>query len=227
MAGIIPLPPIHLSQRAVEWLTKSTVIVPSHYNAHVGWAACWLPGTAFAQKLEPSGDTSLGHTTAKSRMDPTKVIALTYSGEMQPPDPDKPNAPPKPQLVATMTEPLSAEWLCGVSDVRALWLASALAQPGETDKEREARRYGVRLAKVKKGPDIHWARRPIQMPTCPECRVELDKALEMAVNKAGKYRDVSPSGQVIWREYPLRSRPPHGPLGSYNVTIAEEAGLGE
>ncbi len=77
--------------------------------------------------------------------------------------------------------------LTTVSDTRAMYLSTLI--PG-TD-------YSVQLRRNV------WVRCPVAMPTCMECLVELDKAMQRMVDKAGRWRDVNPDGSVFWNQWPL------------------------
>ncbi len=67
---------------------------------------------------------------------------------------------------------VSRQVVCGVEDVRALYLhhtVKALYAPNLTA-------YGVT-----------YTARPVRLPTCPLCMVTMDRAVELAPRKAGKY----------------------------------------
>lgn len=194
MAAIVPLPPIHLTQRAVEWLTKCRDMVPPHYVANVAWAACWREGTAYAQIVERTGNTSLGESTHGSKIDRSHVLAVHYGGGQRPEmgRDGNPTGRMLPDLVQEYTTPLREDWCCGVADVRAAWLAERLVKPGE---DLEQYRYSVRLIAGK------WQRTPLQWPTCPECLVELDKVWGWGPEKMGRYRDVV-DGKVRFTQWP-------------------------
>jgi hypothetical protein len=69
---------------------------------------------------------------------------------------------------------------CSTEDIRALVL-------GKPYTVFMARRY----------PET-WAKRARRTPTCEHCLVLLDKALENAAPKRGKYRDFRPDGAIGW-----------------------------
>lgn len=206
MAGIVPLPPIHLTQRAFEWLTKSRDMVPPHYASNVNWAACWLPGTDYVHQTYQSGQQFSDGASFSSRPNKTRVVAIQHTGKFYEQVDEKTGLVRQvPEIQGTMQPVLNQDWCCGVGDVRAMYLANVMAQPGDTEEVRAARLYTVQLVTeraITRTARAGWVRKPLLFPTCSLCKVEMDKAFGLGLDKVGRYQDVDENGQVRWQHWP-------------------------
>lgn len=152
MAGVLSLPPHHISQRAIEWLQRADTFYGcgAHYTAPINEAACdeFHPERFLPEHIKQA-----------------KVVNLDINGVRV------------RQWVARAK--LIKEWTCGVEDMRAIVLHSIVS-----DKHPDIGTYKISYDPANK----KWWRgqAPIQ-PTCQECVVVMDRALENSTTKYGQF----------------------------------------
>lgn len=91
-------------------------------------------------------------------------------------------------------------WSCGVEDVRSIYINAQTSCVGyDGDMVRDGVAVTPHCADWREVGRT-WQFREVNYPTCPECRVVFDEALERITPKYGKYpTDVQNGALVRWR----------------------------
>lgn len=187
-AVIGKLPPKHMSQRAVWWLRHCNVIMPGDYptGMKVGVPACVAyrakrlaedERERFIRQLGgPLTAPAVGFLDREERFSSAYWLSTAA------------------RIITDETgfEPKCIHrWDAGVQDIRAYYINQMTATVeyiGDYARMVDGQVTVYRLhAKPSGGMSFKFGMHPATLPTCGECKVEFDKALQNYTPKTGRY----------------------------------------